>query len=310
MRVVFFGSPEAAVPSLERLMTDGHELVLIVSQPDKPAGRGKPLTVCPVKRFSLSRKLPVLQPERLRKDPGFAAELEAARPDIGVVVAYGQILPLAVLSLPRRGTLNVHFSLLPRYRGASPVAWSVLNGDTRTGVTVMEINERMDEGDILTQAETAIDPRETARTLERRLAALGAGLLSDTLGRLDRIERRPQDPALATYAPKLSKEDGRLDWSQDAETIDRRVRAFTPWPSAFTGFRGRRLIVLEGRPRHDVSVAGRPGTILSANRDGLTVACGRWAYLIERLQPENKKPMSGREFALGARIETDERLEG
>lgn len=309
MRVVFFGSPEAAVPSLERLLADGHELPIIVTQPDKPAGRGKRLTACAVKRFALAGGLPVLQPESLRKDPGIAAELEAARPDIGVVVAFGQILPLAVLSLPRRGTLNVHFSLLPRYRGASPVAWSILNGDTRTGVTVMEINERMDEGDILAQAEADIDPRETAQTLERRLAGIGAGLLSETLNGLDQIERRPQNPALATYAPKLRKEDGRLDWSRDAEAIDRCVRAFTPRPSAFTSFRGRRIIVLEGRPKPDDAAESPPGTILSAGRDGLAVACGRGVYLIERLQPENKNPMSGREFSLGARIRREERLE-
>jgi methionyl-tRNA formyltransferase len=310
MRAVFYGSPEAAVSSLERLLADGHDLTLVITQPDKPAGRGRPLTACAVKRFALARGLRVLQPERLRKDPGIAAELEAARPEIGVVVAYGQILPLSVLSLPIRGTLNVHFSLLPRYRGASPVAWSILNGDARTGVTVMEINEKMDEGDILSQVETDIPPRETALNLEKRLAAMGAALLSETLGGLDRIERRRQDPALATYAPKLRKEDGRLDWRLDAETIDRRVRAFTPWPSATTGFRGGRIILLEGRPKPGDAAERPPGTILSADREGLEVACGRGVYLIERLQPENKKPMSGREFSLGARIGRDEMLEG
>ncbi|MBN2199303.1 MAG: methionyl-tRNA formyltransferase [Candidatus Aminicenantes bacterium] len=310
MRLVFFGSPEAALPALERLLGDGHEVAAVVTQPDKPAGRGKLLTPCAVKRFALSRGLAVLQPERIRNDPSIKDRLEDVRPDVHIVVAYGQILPAPILFLPRRRTLNVHFSLLPKYRGAAPVAWSILRGETRTGVTLMELNERMDEGDILAQEETDIRPDETAASLEKRLAVLGAGLLAESLGRIDRLERRPQDSRLATYAPKLRKEDGRLDWAQEAEAVDRRVRAFTPWPSAFTGFRDRRVIVLEGRVNPENTGKSVPGTILSSSGEGLRVACGRDIYVVERLQPENKKPMSAWDFSLGARIRDGERFSG
>jgi len=309
MRLVFFGSPAAALPTLERLLSDGHDAAAVVTQPDKPAGRGKSLTACAVKRFAQSRGLAVLQPHRIRNDSSVRAKLEALRPDVHIVVAYGQILPGPVLFLPRWRTLNVHFSLLPKYRGASPVAWSILRGETLTGVTVIELNEKMDEGDILSQAKTDIRPGENAQSLESRLAVLGAGLLADSLNRIDRLEHRPQDPRLATYAPKLRKDDGRLDWTLEAEVIDRRVRAFTPWPSAFTEFRGRRVIILEGRAKPEDAGRNIPGTILSASREGLKVACGRDVYVIERLKPENKKSMSALEFSLGARIQDGERLQ-
>jgi methionyl-tRNA formyltransferase len=309
MKIVFFGSPEAALPSLNGLLGAGHEVSLIVTQPDKPAGRGKVLTPCPVKRFALEKKIPLLQPEKIRKAPEVVEQLALLQPEIQVVVAYGQIIPADIIYLPRRHTLNVHFSLLPKYRGASPVAWSILRGETRTGVTIIELNEKMDEGDILTQAETDIRVEENARELESRLAVLGARLLLSTIGQLESLARRPQDHSLATYAHKLKKDDGRLDWSLSAEEIGRRVRAFTPWPSAFSRLREQRLKILEGRGLAGPQGPQSPGTVLAIDRDGIMVQCGRGSYLITRLQPENRKPMSGYEFSLGARLRSGLRFE-
>ncbi|MGB9005006.1 MAG: methionyl-tRNA formyltransferase [Candidatus Aminicenantales bacterium] len=302
MKIVFFGSPEAALPSLNSLLAAGHSVSLVITQPDKPAGRGKALTPCPVKRFALEKKLPLLQPEKIRKAPEVVERLALLQPEIQIVVAYGQIIPADIIYLPRRHTLNVHFSLLPKYRGASPVAWSILSGETRTGVTIIELNEKMDEGDILAQTETDIRAEENARELESRLAVLGARLLLSTLDRLETGTRRPQDHSLATYAPKLKKDDGRLDWSLAAEEVGRRVRAFTPWPSAFSRLQERRLKILEGRGLAGPEPPQPPGTVLAVDRAGITVQCGQGSYLIARLQPENGKPMSGYEFSLGARL--------
>ena len=196
MRVVFFGSPEAAVPSFRALLEAGHEIPLIVAQPDRPVGRGRRLLPGPVKRFALERGIPVAQPEKIRLDPEILDRLRAAAPDIQVVVAYGQIIPMTIVSLPPRGTVNVHFSLLPRYRGAAPVAAAIAAGETRTGVTIFSLNEKMDEGDILAEEETPIGPSETAGELEARLASLGAGLLLRTLDRYDEITPRAQDLSL------------------------------------------------------------------------------------------------------------------
>ncbi len=309
MRVVFFGSPDAAIPSLERLLSDGHRVDLVVTQPDRPAGRGKALTPSPVKRFAERHRLPVLEPVKLRQEAESLRRIEDVRADIHIIVAYGQMLPAPLIFLPPRHSLNVHFSLLPKYRGAAPVAWCLLRGETKTGVTIIEINEKMDEGDILAAAETGILPGENAGELEHRLAEMGASLLSQTLSALDRIEHRPQDHAQASYAPKLRKEDGRLDWRLDAEDIARRIRAFTPRPSAFSFFRGRRVIFLRGDAVVGEEGPRSPGTILGASRAGLVVACGRGAYLAETVQPENKRPMSGYEFSLGVRLKAGDRFE-
>jgi methionyl-tRNA formyltransferase len=300
MRIVFFGSPGAALPSLRRLLEAGHSVELVVTQPDKPAGRGRRLTPCPVKQFAAERGLPAVQPARVRKDEGFLERLAAARPDVNVVVAYGQIMPGPVIDLPRYRSLNVHFSLLPRYRGASPVSWAILRGETRTGVTIFELNERMDEGDVLAMEATDIGPRETARELESRLAEIGAGLMVRTLADIDTARRVPQNPAEATLAPKLRKEDGLIDWTSDANAIDRKTRAFDPWPTAFTFVRGARIQVRRGHPS-DTAAGGRePGTVIAVGKSGLDVACGGGTvYRIERLHPEGKAEMDAYAYALG-----------
>jgi methionyl-tRNA formyltransferase len=302
MKIVFFGSPQAALPSLAGLLEAGHRVDLVITQPDRPAGRGKALTACPVKRFALEKNLPVLQPEKIRRAPEVMERLTALQPDIQVVVAYGQIIPSPIIFLPPHRTHNVHFSLLPKYRGASPVAWSILQGETRTGVTIIELNEKMDEGDILAQTEIEIRPEENARELEGRLAVLGAGLLLTTLDQLTAVVRRPQDHCLASYAPKLKKEDGRLDWTITAQDISRRVRAFTPWPSAFCRLQGRQVKILGGRLSSGSRPVRPPGTISDIDREGIIVQCGQGSYLITKLQPENRNPMSAYEFSLGARL--------
>jgi len=306
MRVVFFGSPQAALPSLQALLAAGHEIPLVVSQPDRPAGRGKALLPSAVKRFALDKGLAVVQPEKIRTDPDILNRLKSAAADIHIVVAYGQIIPMSVISLPRYWTINVHFSLLPRYRGAAPVAASILAGDRRTGVTIFRLNEKMDEGDILAETETDIDPAETAGQLEARLADLGARLLGETLEKIAVIIPRRQDSSLATPAPKLAKEKGRIDWTRPAEEVDRLIRAMTPRPSAFT-FRGEtRMIVVSGRPDEGVATAAHqalPGTIAAISRAGLAVACGNGSrYLIIRLRPENRVEMDAYAFSLGGGI--------
>jgi methionyl-tRNA formyltransferase len=303
MKIAFFGSPEAALPSLRRLLDAGHSVELVVTQPDRPAGRGRKMTPCPVKRFAAERGLPVVQPVRVRKDEGFLERLAAAGPDVNIVVAYGQIMPGPVIDLPRYRYLNAHFSLLPRYRGASPVSWAILRGETRTGVTIFELNERMDEGDVLAMESTGIGPRETARELESRLAEIGAGLMARTLADIDTARRVPQNHAEATLAPKLRKEDGLIDWTADAGAIDRKVRAFDPWPTAFTYLGGVRLQARRGLPSDAAAGGLEPGTVIAVGKSGLDVACGGGtAYRIERLHPEGKAEMDAYAFALGGNV--------
>jgi len=304
MKIVYFGSPGAALPPLERLLAAGHRIELVITQPDKPAGRGKASTPPPVKETALRLGIPVLQPERIRQDERVLKALEKTAPDIIVVVAYGQIIPSAIIDLPRYKSVNVHFSVLPKYRGAAPVQWAILNGEGKTGVTIFELNEKMDEGDILTQLETDIGPRETARELEERLSRLGAGLLIETLEKIDQLPRLRQDPARATLAPRLQKGQGKIDWRKDSVSIDRMVRAFSPWPGAFTSFRGQRLILRSGSPLADHAPTLEPGRVIEVRRDGPVVGCGGdSAYLIERLQRENRNEMAAADFLRGTKIE-------
>jgi len=309
MRIVFFGSPKAALPSLERLLEAGHPVGLIVTQPDRPAGRGKEPAPPPVKEAALRHGIPVLQPEKIRKDEGAAEAIRKAAPDIIVVVAYGQIIPASIINSPRHHSVNVHFSLLPKYRGAAPVQWAILNGEPRTGVTIFELNEKMDEGEILDQLEIDIRPREDARDLEDRLSRLGADLLVRTLEKIDELPRRPQDHTIASFAPRLRKDQGRISWGNDADSIDRLVRAFTPWPGAFTFFRGQRLIIRAGNPLPAYTPPSEPGRIARLRREGIVVGCGEGsAYLIERLQKESKKEMPAADFLRGIKIEVGESL--
>lgn len=303
MRTVFFGSPAAALPSLESLLAAGHTVELVVTQPDKPAGRGRKLAPSAVKAFALAHGIPVVEPARIRTDEPALARIRAAGPNINIVVAYGQIIPHAAHYFPRHHSLNVHFSLLPKYRGAAPVQWTIINGDDEAGVTIIELNDRMDEGDILAQERVDVGPRETAPALETRLAVLGAGLLISTLARIDRLPRLKQDDAAATLAPKIRKEDGRLSWAETAGVIDRRVLALADRPGFFTFFRGKRINIIKGSPIPASREAARPGQIVTVDRSGIVVACGAaTSYLIEDLQPEGKSPMSAHAFSLGTKI--------
>jgi methionyl-tRNA formyltransferase len=307
MRLVFMGTPESAVPTLKRCLDDGHEVVAVWTQPDRPAGRGKQLHVPPVKEFAQAHKLTVHQPTKIKTETAHAlfASHEA---DAAIVVAYGRILPAPFLRTPRYGCLNVHFSLLPKYRGAAPVNWAIVRGERETGVTTMQIDEGLDTGAILLQRATPIAPAETAPQLLARLSELGADLLSETLAQLAAITPRPQRDEAATLAPVLQREDGLLDWSLRAAEIERRVRGLQPWPNVFTQFRGQRLVVWRAVP---LTEAGQDesGTIIRAHGAELVVACGDATSLqLLEVQAEGRRRMSARDFLNGTRAQAGERL--
>ena len=307
------GTPESAVPTLRRCLEDGHEVAAVWTQPDRPAGRGNRIHVPPVKEFALSRGLTVRQPPKIRTEEALEM-FSGERADAAVVVAYGRILPPAYLRAPRRGCVNVHFSLLPKYRGAAPVNWAIVRGERVTGVTTMLMDEGLDTGPVLLQRETAIFDGETAPQLLARLAESGAELLSETLARLDEIAPREQDGSGATLAPVLRREDGLIDWSVEAEQIERRVRGFQPWPNAHTSHAGRHLVVWRAQALRAEDTAARgeapaPGQIVEAKGDALTVACGGGTALrLVEVQPEGKRRMSARDFINGARVAAGERL--
>jgi len=310
MNVVFFGSPASALPTLTRLVASPHRVTLVVSQPDRAAGRGRKETACPVKAFAREHGLPVYQPERIRADPAALDRLREARADVHVVVAFGQIMPGPIIYLPSFHSLNVHFSLLPRYRGASPVQRAILNGDAVTGVTIFELDEKMDEGPILARREVAVRPEEKSFELEARLAEIGADLLLGTLEGLGRIKPEPQDAGMASYAPKIKKEDGRIDWRASAEAVGRRVRAFAGWPTAFAYIRGKRIIVHDGRPLSGAPTPGGAGEVIRVSDDGIEIRCGDGAvFLVRRAQAENGREMAAEALARGQHITTGSVLE-
>jgi methionyl-tRNA formyltransferase len=299
LRVVFFGTPEFAVPTLDELLESPYEVVAVVTQPDRPRGRGHKTTPSPVKTTALAAGKRVLQPASV-KDDGFLAALSGLSPDLGVVAAYGQILTEAVLAVPRLGMINVHASILPRYRGAAPVHRAVVNGETETGVTIMRVVKALDAGPMLAVARRPIGVSETSEDVERDLAGTGARLLLETLpGLLDGSVREiPQHHADATYAPRLNKEDGRVDWSWPAERIHNLIRGLHPWPHAASFLGSQRLILHRSRPAPD-AVAGGPGTVVEAVGDRLLVATGLGGLDLLEVQPEGKRPMSIREFLSG-----------
>jgi methionyl-tRNA formyltransferase len=303
MRIVFFGSPASALPSLEKLLESNHSIEFIITQPDKPSGRGKKLSPPPVKKIALDLNIPVYQPEKIRKDEGVLEKMKNTQPDLNVVVAYGQIIPSSIIYLPEYNSINVHFSLLPKYRGASPVQWAILNGERKTGITIFELNEKMDEGDILTQEEIEIFPDEQAPELEARLAKKGAELLIETIAKIDEITKHKQDHSTASYAPLIKKEDGKIDWMKDALHIERQIRAFTPWPSVYVFFREKRVKIHKGKKTEDKIELSSPGEILAIKKEGIEICCGGGSvFLIEILQPENKNKMDAYAFSLGTRI--------
>jgi methionyl-tRNA formyltransferase len=308
MRLVFMGTPESAVPSLRRLLRDGHEIVAVWTQPDKPAGRGNKLHQSAVKEFASQHNLTVHQPSKIKTEAAKAL-FASHNADAAVVVAYGRILPPEFLNAPKHGCINVHFSLLPKYRGAAPVNWAIVNGEKETGVTTMRIVEELDAGPILMQRTTEIGKRETAPELMSRLAEIGAELLSETLNGLDRIKPQSQNDANASLAPMLTRQDGLIDWSMPAFAIERRVRGFQPWPNAFTTLDSRRLITWSAIAQKDENQSARPGRIVEAHGDNLVVACGDRTMLhISELQSEGGRRMSARDFLNGANIGAGKQL--
>jgi methionyl-tRNA formyltransferase len=313
MVIVFFGTPQFAVPTLEALIASRHRVALVVTQPDRRRGRGQKVTDAPVKAAALEHGIPVYQPERLR-DPAVTGVLRQHEPDVGVVAAYGKLIPADLLRLPRRGMLNVHASLLPKYRGAAPVHRAIINGEKETGVTIMQMVEALDAGDMLATTALPIGADATSDEIERALAQSGARLLLDTLDRLDSgaIRATPQDHASSTYAARLTKEEGVVDWTLSAQQIHNRVRGLYPWPHAYSFLDGTRLVILKTRlddmrvrpgadtPAGDATaVDDVPGTIVAIGRDAITVATGDGRILITEVQPDGRRPMAARDYLAG-----------
>ncbi|MFZ5663488.1 MAG: methionyl-tRNA formyltransferase [Pseudomonadota bacterium] len=299
MRLIFAGTPDFAVPSL-RAAARHNEVVAVYTQPDRPAGRGRALTPSPVKREAIARGIPVLQPENFRSAPAREA-LRALQPDLMIVVAYGLILPQAVLDIPRFGCWNVHASLLPRWRGAAPIQRAIEAGDTETGVCLMQMEKGLDTGPVLLAQKTPIGPEETGGELHDRLAVLGAQVLADGLGLLRagiRPVPQPQPDAGVTYAHKLEKHEAKLDWSQPARALANKVRAFNPWPIAEAELAGERVRI-HGAIALAEAVAAAPGTLVRASRDGIDVACGEGVLRLRTLQREGGRPVSAADYLNG-----------
>jgi methionyl-tRNA formyltransferase len=308
MKLVFCGTPQFAVPTLERLISAGHNIALVVTQPDRPQGRGLALAASPVKQCAERHKIKIQQPEKIKNNAGFRSSLESLNADAIIVVGYGRIIPGWMLSLPRRGNINLHGSLLPKYRGAAPIQWAIAEGETTSGATTMLLNEGLDTGPILLQRELAIDPDETAITYSRRLSEVGAELMSETLGGLDSgsIAPRPQDDQQASLAPILTKEDGLANFNWPARKIYNRFRGFQPWPGCYTLFRGKKLAITSAK---SAAVEGKTASELILDRERLFVACGENTALeLIEVQPEGKRKMSAAEFVRGYRPQTGEKL--
>jgi len=305
--LVFCGTPEFAVPTLEKLVAEGSRVHLVVTQPDRPKGRGLELVASPVKQSALTLNLPITQPDRIKTNDELRAQLSGLKPDAIIVVGYGRMIPQWMLDLPPLGNINLHGSLLPKYRGAAPIQWAIARGETVTGVTTMRLDAGLDTGDILLQKESAIDPEETAETLASRLAAIGADLMVETVRGLQAgsIQPRPQDNSQASLAPILKKEDGLIDFSRPAGEIFNRMRGFQPWPGAYTRFRGKNLQILNAQASADVV----PPAELRAHGDRLLIGCGQNSSLeLLELQVEGKKRSSARDFVHGYRPRAGERL--
>lgn len=303
MRVVFMGTPEFAVPTLRALLHSPYQIVGVVTQPDRPKGRGQKLTPPPVKQLAVQHGLPILQPPKM-KDPAFLAALTTWKPDVIVVVAFGRILPKSVLDLPPKGCINVHASLLPKYRGAGPIQWAIIRGERETGITTMLMDEGMDTGAILLQEPVPIAPEDTAGTLSAKLADVGARVLIETLDRLEKgmLVPRPQDQSQASLAPLLKKEDGLLDWKLPAVELANRVRGLTPWPGAYTFLGDDRWVIWKAVVLDRPTAPAPPGTIIEVAKEGLLVATGSGALRITELQPANSRRMTVAEYLAGHRL--------
>ena len=307
LNLIFCGTPAFAVPTLERLVESGFQVQLVVTQPDRPKGRGLELAYSPVKQSVLKYSLPIVQPKAIKTNDEFRAQITELRPDAIVIVGYGRIIPQWMLDLPPLGNINLHASLLPKYRGAAPIQWAIASGETVTGVTTMKIDAGLDTGDILLQQEIAIEPADTAETLSAKLATIGAELTVATLRGLQRgnVSPRPQDHSRATLAPILKREDGLIDFSRTADEILNRLRGFQPWPGAYASFRGKNLQVRRGSVADEKLIPGE----MKGEGDHLFVGCGQeTAIEILELQLEGKKRSNAADFIRGYRIANGERL--
>jgi methionyl-tRNA formyltransferase len=309
MRLVFCGTPQFAVPTIEAVLEAGHKVVLVVTQPDRLIGRDQKLQAPPVKQTAVARSIPVVQPEKIKNNPEFREQLEAIAPDAILVVAYGRIIPQWMLDLPQHGNINLHGSLLPKYRGAAPIQWAVANGETVTGVTTMRLDAGLDTGPMLLAQAIPIGEEETSVDVYENLAEVGAQLVVETLRRLEAGELFPthQDHALATVAPILTREDGRIDFSRSAKQIHDRWRGFQPWPGAFTSFQGKKLIAHRLHPvEHTEPIA--PG-IIHLHEGRMLVGCGQETVLeLDEVQLEGKRRMSAAELLRGYQVNSGERL--
>jgi methionyl-tRNA formyltransferase len=313
MRVLFWGTPDFAVPSLSALLGEGHDVLAVVTQPDRPAGRGRALRPSPVKVYALEESLPVLQPERARGDE-FMQQLRELAPDISIVVAYGQILRREVLDVPTHGSINVHASLLPELRGAAPINWAIKLGHDMTGVTIMRMIEQLDAGPILHQVSEPIGPDENAADLWSRLSEIGAEALIEAMALLELgdLEEVPQDDARATFAPRLTRDSTRTDWREDANAVGRHIRAMDALPGAWTLHRGEELKLFRPLPEPDFAHDDEPGTVLEVAgtdvAEGMRVACGTGAVLVREVKPAGKRRMTTAEWVRGRGIDARERL--
>ena len=314
VRILFWGTPDFALPGLRALLGEGHDVVGVVTQPDRPAGRGRKVQQSHVKQFALDESIPVLQPERARGDD-FMTQLRALSPEISVVIAYGQILKREILELPELGSINVHASLLPELRGAAPINWAIIRGYRETGVTVMRMVERMDAGPILFQTPEPIQEDERASDLWTRLSEIGAAALVEALALLEAGAVTPieQDEAAATYAPRIERADARIDWSLDALAVDRFVRGLDEVPGAWTKHNGESVKLFRPRPLPDHDASAAPGTVVSVHgeddAEGALVACGSGAVWIREVQPPNKRRMTTAAWARGRAIQAGDRFE-
>lgn len=300
MKVVFMGTPDFAVGALEKIIEAGHEVTLVVTQPDREKGRGKEVAFSPVKECAIKHGINVFQPLKIRL-PENVEELKKYEADVFVVAAFGQILSKEILDMPRYGCINIHASLLPKYRGASPIAWSILNGDEKTGVTIMQMNEGMDTGDILLQRAIPIEKKETTEGLFDKLMVLGADMITEALDKLSKGELKavPQDESLATKVGKMDKTFGLIDWNEAAEVIERKIRGLYSWPSAYTFINGKRLKVFNADVTKADSTGAKPGSIIKVDKDAFTVMTGKDALTVNDIQIEGKRRMAVKEFLLG-----------
>jgi methionyl-tRNA formyltransferase len=308
LRIAFFGTPAFAVPTLEALLASRHPVVAVVTQPDRPRGRGQKPSFSPVKDVAVAAGLPLLQPEKLR-DAQFLAAFAAVRADLGVVAAYGKIIPDTLIAVPPHGMINVHASLLPRYRGAAPIQRAVLAGDTVTGITIMRIVRELDAGGMFAKVERPILPDATSRDVEHDLAQAGAQLLVEVVDAIANGTARevPQDDAAVTYAPKLTREEGLIDWSRPAASIHNQIRGLVPWPHAWTHLDGQRVIITKSAPETG-DEPGTPGQVVEAHGDVIRVRAGTGVVRILALQPEGKRVMTPREFLSGRPVPPGTRL--